>query len=138
MKYLFRRGLNGLNPFGEDAEKFFRTLKVGDVVNLEIRRPRNPLQHRLYWQLCRTVAMNHSTLTNEDMVHQAIKILTGHVDIVRIGDDLVQIPRSIAFDKMDQVEFDEFFERAKNVVAEQILPGVGLRELQDEILRMVS
>lgn len=138
MKYTFRRGLNGLNPFGEEAEKLFRTLKVGDVVNLEIRRPRNPLQHRLYWQLCRTVAMNHETLQNEEQVHQVIKLLSGHCDIVKVNDKLVQVPRSIAFDRMDQAEFDAFFSRAKDIVVQELLPGVGLRELQDEIMRMAS
>ena len=138
MKYSFRRGLSGLNPFGEEAEKLFRSMKIGDVVMVEIRRPRNPMQHRLYWQLCRTVAMNHDTLQNEEQVHQVIKILTGHTDIVRVGDQLIQVPRSIAFDKMDQKEFDQFFERAKDVVVSELLPGVGLRELQDEILRMAS
>lgn len=138
MKYTFRRGLSGLNPFGEEAEKFFRSLKTGDVVNLEIRKPRNPLQHRLYWSMCRAVAMNHDTLQTEEQVHQVIKILAGHVDMVRVGDKIVQVPKSIAFDRMDQLEFDTFFNRAKDIVVQELLPGVGLRELQDEILRMAS
>jgi len=74
-----------------------KKIKMNELVRVEVSRPRNVQQHNFYWALCRLVAMNHETLTNERMVDQAIKIRAGHVDLVRIGDDIVKIPRSIAF-----------------------------------------
>lgn len=139
MKYFFRKGLDGtLRPHGDDSVEMLKKIKLNELVRVEVSRPRNVQQHNFYWALCRLVAMNHETLTNERMVDQAIKIRAGHVDLVRIGDDIVKIPRSIAFDSMPQDEFDKYLAAAKDVVVADLLPGVGLRELQEEILRMAA
>jgi len=103
-----------------------------------VSRPRNSQQHRFYWALCRLVALNHEELKDAEAVHQAIKLLSGHFDLVQVGKHMVRIPRSTSFDKMSQEEFDKFLAKAKDVVVQDLLPGVGLRELNDEILRMAT
>jgi len=136
----FRRTLSGLAPADDASATVLRKVPVGDVVACEIRRPRNSSQHRLYWVLCTAVAINHEQLHDAESVHQVLKLLTGLTDKIAIKStgEIIEIPRSISFGKMSADEWDAYFDRAKQAVCEHLLPGVGLRELQDEILRMAA
>ena len=86
------------------------------------------------------VAVNHEQLRDAESVHQVLKMLTGLTDKVALksSGEIIEIPRSISFGKMSADEWDAYFERAKQAVCEHLLPGVGMRELQDEILRMAA
>ncbi len=136
----FRRTLAGLAPADDASGAALRKVPVGDVVACEIRRPRNGSQHRLYWVMCTAVAINHEQLKDAESVHQVLKMLTGLTDKIALKStgEIVQIPRSISFSKMSADEWDTYFERAKQAVCEHLLPGVGMRELQDEILRICA
>jgi hypothetical protein len=136
----FRRTLAGLAATDEAGQAVLRKVPVGDVVACEIRRPRNGSQHRLYWVMCTAVAINHEQLQDAESVHQVLKMLTGLTDKIALKStgEIVQIPRSISFSKMSADEWDAYFERAKQAVCEHLLPGVGMRELQDEIARMCA
>ena len=134
--YYFRRDLNGhLRPHGDDAADMVRRLKPAELVRVHVSRPRNLRQHNYYQALCRKVADNHATLVTREMVDQALRILTGHVDLVRIGDQILKIPRSINFDSMSQTEFEEFLTRAKDAICSELLPGVELKELDEAVRR---
>lgn len=115
-----------------------RSIRQGEVVKAEIRRPRNLGQHRKYWAICRLVCINHDELKTERQVDHALKLLAGHVDLVKVAGQIIQVPRSISFGAADQAEFDAFFKRACDVVCQDLLPGVRLEELQEEILRAIS
>jgi hypothetical protein len=88
--------------------------------------------------MCALVAMNHAQLETREMVDQALRILTGHVDLVTIGNQTVKIPRRLAFAKLSQDEWQAYLMRAKDAVVRELLPGVELREFEDEIMRMVQ
>lgn len=136
----FRRTLAGLAATDESSAAALRKIPVGELVTAEIKRPRNGREHRLYWVLCTAVATNHEQLRDAESVHQVLKMLTGLTDKVAIKStgEIIEIPRSISFGKMSADEWDAYFERAKQAVCDHLLPGVGLRELQDEILRMAA
>jgi hypothetical protein len=138
VKVYLRKQLRALVPHGEEAEELIQSLKPNELVRAEITRPRNLGQHRLYWAMCRLVAMNHDELKDAEAVHQAIKILSGHCDVVQIKGMMVKIPRSISFGKMEQSEFERFFRSAKDTVINDLLPGVSLRDIEEELLRMAT
>jgi hypothetical protein len=130
--------VSGFVAEGPDAEAYLKTIPIGTVMKVEVRKPRSGLHHRKYWALCGLVAQNHATLETARQVDQAIKMLSGHVDLVRVQDEVFRIPASISFAAMDQDQFAEFYNRACDVVVRELLPGVSLREVQDEVLRMCS
>lgn len=134
------RTLQGFAPCDEEALTAIRRIKVGDKVKCDISRPRNGSMHRAYWAMCSLVAMNHEQLETAEQVHTVLKLLTDCVDIVamRSTGEILKVPKSISFGKMTQNEFDTFFRRAKDAVVEHLLPGVGLKDLQDEIMRLVA
>jgi hypothetical protein len=71
-------------------------------------------------------------------VDQVLRILTGHTDTFKVRDYFVQVPKRIAFSHLGQDEWDEYLSRAKDVVVRELLPGVELQEVEDEIARMVA
>jgi hypothetical protein len=134
------RTLSGLAAADAEALDALKKLTLGSSVTVEIKRPRNTGQHRLYWALCTLVADHHQELSTAEQVHETIKLLTGHCDVValRSTGEVVRVPRSISFNRMSNEEFVAFFRKAKDVVCEHLLPGVHLKEVEDEVLRMVS
>lgn len=137
-EFWLRRTLHGFAADGDEAAADMRRIPMGTSVRCEITRPRSVPQLRYYWQLCALVAMNHAELQTREQVDQAIRILTGHVDLVRIGDNVVQLPRRIAFSKLSQDEWQAYLMRAKDAVLQHLLPGVELPEVENEIARMAS
>lgn len=135
---LLRRSVSGFSPEGPDAEAYLKTIPLGTIMKVDVRKPRSGAHHRRYWALCNLVAQNHESLETARQVDQAIKMLSGHVDLVRLKDEVFRIPASISFAAMDQDEFAKFYNRACDVVVSELLPGVSLREVQDEVLRMCS
>lgn len=86
-----------------------------------IRAPRSHSQHNLYWSLCQLVAENHPEIRNKEQSSQVIKLMTGHVDVIRLRGQLVQIPRSISFQSMSQDDFQVFWTHVIQVVADELL-----------------
>lgn len=133
----FRRTLRGLEPSDRGAEDAVSKISIGDVVRADIKRPRNTRQHRLYWALLGAVADNLPDDVTAEVLHDVVKLRTGHYTVVRTRRGEVQIPGSIAFGKMDQAEFDAFFERVLKLMDTDIIPGIGSEALREHVHEMV-
>ncbi len=133
-----KRTLAGFVADDEAAANSIRRIPVGTTVRCEIVKPRSVQQLRMYWAMCSLVAMNHAELQTREQVDQALRLLTGHVDLVKVGDQTLQLPRRIAFAKLSQDEWAEYLARAKDAVCEHLLPGVDGNEIQNEILRIAA
>ena len=132
------RTLTGLAADNDESAFELRKIPIGTTVKCEISRPRSLQQLRYYWALCNLVASNHATLQTKDQVDQTLRLLTGHCDAVKVRDNIVYIPRRLAFSKCEQEEFNAFLKRAKDAVMLELLPGVQMAEIEDEIARMAS
>ncbi len=135
-KVFFRRTFIGLEPDDEMAQDALRGVTFGAVVAVEITRPRNLQHHRLYWALCTKIA-NAIDVTPEN-VSDVLKIATGHFTTVRGKTDTYRLPKSISFAKMDQAEFNAFFDRCCRVICEQWVNHMKAEALRDDVLRMVG
>lgn len=135
---LFRKTLSGLTPANTIAEDRLRKLRLGAVIQADIKQPRNVGHHRMYWALCGLVAENMPGDYDAEIVSEIIKIRTGHVTVARTRKGEVFIPKSISFAAMDQTAFKEFFDRAVRVVVTDILPGVDSDALRAEVINMIG
>ncbi len=133
-----KRTLTGFVADDEAAASSMRRIPVGTTVRCEIVKPRSVAQLRMYWAMCSLVAMNHDELQTREQVDQALRLLTGHVDLVKVGDKVLQLPRRIAFSTLSQDEWTDYLSRAKDAVCEHLLPGVDGDEIQNEILRLAA
>ena len=101
-----------LAPVDDDGLNALAKIPQGEVVTVELTRPRNPRWHNMYWHMCGLLLDNSegeygNTKTD---VSSFLKIAVGHVDAD--GE-----PRSISFKSMEQTEFESFYSRVSDVVA---------------------
>jgi hypothetical protein len=140
-KFLVAKMLGALRPVDEAGEDALRKIGQGEIIQIELRRPRNIKHHRLYWALVTLVHQNMDGdryPTVEDL-HAAIKISAGLRTRIELPNGEVgYVPGSIAFHKMDQTAFAEFFDRVCDLVAKYFLPGVTSEDLKNEVELMIG
>lgn len=139
MKFLCRKQLGTLRPVDDAGEQVLSGIAHGDLVMVEVKKPRNVQHHRLYWALVTTVFNNQERYPTAEDLHEAIKISVGLRTTIELPNGEVGfIPGSIAFHKMDQLAFNEFYDRVCDAVAKHFLPGVTSEELKREVESMIG
>ena len=144
MKVLLQKHLNSLHATDEEGERMLQRLVAGELVEVDLRRPRNLKHHRLFYALMSLVWANvdHDVYPTIDSLIVRMKIDTGHRTEMRFptegGFVTAYIPRSISFAAMAQDEFDAFFRRCTDWVLETVLPGNTNEELLAEVDAMIG
>lgn len=139
MRLLFRKNLGRLEPVDDAGQEAMRGIKHGADVWVEVVRARNVKHHRLYWTLVNTVFENQERYETRDQLHNALKLAAGIYEPLEMPNGAIhKIPGSIAFDKMDQIEFSAFYGRICDLIAEHFLPGVTSAQLKTEVASMIG
>lgn len=119
---VFRRRGNTLVPSDMNADEWLAKIGDGKEVTVTARKARNPRQHKLLFALLRIVTDNSDQWPNAYALLDALKMATGHVDMVLgISGAVILKPASISFANMPQDMFSEWFKRALDIVARDIL-----------------
>jgi hypothetical protein len=135
-KTFFRRTLAGLSPDDDAASEALRGVQIGQVVAVEISRPRNLQHHRLYWAMVGKIADAVDLPT--EAVSDHLKCETGHCHTIKTKDGIRRYPKSISFAAMDQAAFREFFERCCRVISIEWLPHMSPTQIRAEIYEMMG
>lgn len=109
-------------------------LKHGETLTATIRRQRNPAHHRKWWALV-GVVFEHQTLyaTQQDL-NNAIKIACGYFESGKTIEGMPWTqPKSISYAAMDQTSFEQFYNRAVDVILTRILPNVQRADLEARV-----
>jgi hypothetical protein len=139
MKVLVRKQLNGsLMPADDVAQEALRKVKPGIDCWIELRVARHPRFHRLYFALIKLTFDNQERYTNAEQFRKAVQMAAGHVDeLVGLDGAIYQIPRSIAWDQLDETEFGELFPQVMRVCA-TILGEMDVDVLREEVERYAA
>lgn len=140
-RFLATKHLGSLRPADQAGEDALRKVGQGELVSIEIKRPRNIKHHRMYWALVTLVweNMDGDRYPTAEDLHAAIKIAAGLRTRIELPDGSVGfIPGSIAFHKMDQAAFGEFYDRVCDLIAKHFLPGVTKADLKREVESLVG
>lgn len=128
-----------LSPADGHSAELIDALPAGKVYGATIKRKRNVQHLKKYWALIDAVWPAQALYPTSKRLGNAIKRACGLVD--ENLDPVTLKPYdevgSIAFDAMEQDEFEEFFSRAVDLICNHILPGVGREDLRrrvDDIL----
>jgi hypothetical protein len=139
--YLKRIG-NALYPSDGLSDSDLSDIPSGKRIKAVITEPRRQKPHRLYWAVLKIVCENteHPVLSDRDRLHDLVKIKCGCVHLVRSGKtgELFQLPGSIAFDKMDDAEFRAFLDKALAFLCDEVIPGLGVDDLEEQARQMVG
>ena len=121
----------------DDYEKKW-TLKRGTVVECTIKEYRNYQFHKLYFSLI-NLSWEYLTEQQREFFHESVEafrktveVAAGHYEpvynVTRL--EWVEVPKSIAFDKLTEAEFHELYERVKTVIFQTFIPQVSREEFE--------
>lgn len=135
-KFLAQKHLGSLRPADDAGHDALRKIGNGELVSVEIKKSRNIKHHRMFWALMSIVHenMDHERYPTVGDLTSAVKISAGLRTRIDLPNGEVGfIPGSIAFHKMDQTAFSEFYERVCDLIAKHFLPGVSSEALREEV-----
>jgi hypothetical protein len=135
-KFLAQKHLGSLRPADDAGQDALRKIGNGELVSVEIKKSRNIKHHRMFWALMSIVHenMDHERYPTVEDLTSAVKISAGLRTRIELPNGEVGfIPGSIAFHKMDQTAFSEFYERVCDLIAKHFLPGVTSDALREEV-----
>lgn len=110
-----------------------RKFEVGREIRAELKQSRNPAFHRLVHAVG-TLLVDHcegfESLTSHDAIKRVqreagVMCESMEIDLGTLGRVPVSVPRSLAFDELDESEFREFFEGIRKHVEARYIPALG-------------
>jgi hypothetical protein len=133
MKILVAKTLSGLRPIDEQGEAVFRRWGLGEIVTVEVKKPRNLKFHAKFFAMLNIILKNQTHYKSVDDLLDVCKLRTGHCRTVatKFGD--VQIPESISFAAMDDGSFADFYDRACFWVISEVIPGLDRAGLDEAV-----
>lgn len=140
MKLLVINTPRGLVPLGDDDYEEKRKLKLGETYSVEVKVVRNVDFHRKYFALIAYAweflnEQETERFKDKENFRKYIEIAAGHCEVIfhpRLQ-EFVEIPKSIAFAKMDNTAFSDLYGRVKDV----IFSIIGDRVTQEEFERLL-
>ena len=132
-----------LVPADSNASGVLDRVKEGREILITARAPRSAKQHRFFWHLCRLISENSEKFDTPENVSDTIKIGTGHYEIrvlnvPEVGQIEMYTPKSIAFESLPRLAFQQFMEKALDYVSKHMLPGVPVDTIRREIEAKMS
>lgn len=134
----------GLAPKYDSDREEFKKLKRNSEVVVEIKKGRNIEFHKKYFALLKLTYDNFPEWLEDTLnVHSIedlrtrIKIDLGLYEVSHYGNQSIIIPKSIAFDKMDETEFEKFYNMSVNHILKNYLKGVTNEQIEEEIWKFL-
>lgn len=128
-------------PANDLAEEMLSSLKEGVDYIGDIYGARSIQQLRLWWGGLMKILVDHDIFPSQVAASDATKIAAGHIDEPLIMPDTGQVflrPASIAIESMPQHEFNQFLDRAIDVVIKRWLPGSTHAEIREEVFAVLD
>lgn len=131
----------GLVPCDDNDYEEKRKLKVGQIYKATIKLNRNYRLHRKYFALinCAWAYQNERQTAffkgSVEIFRKTMEMAAGHCERVYSIEhkEWRDVPKSIAFDKMDEAEFRDLYERVKDVLFATALRGISEEEFLDAL-----
>lgn len=142
MKLYLTNTISGLIPFTDSDYEEKKKLKIGEVYEATIKRPRNLPFHRKYfglinlaWEYQNERAVEHFK-HNIELFRKTVEVASGWCEPVYsiARKEWVEVPKSIAFDKMDEDEFQNLYERVKDVLFKYFLKHITIEEFENNLI----
>jgi len=113
-------GVGRIRPAHSGDHDQLSKLPKGEVMQFDVKRPRNVRFHRKYFALLNLGFDNQDRYSNFDHFRKVVQMKAGHFDEVATDKGLVFLPRSISFSDMDETAFSELYDGVLDVVADML------------------
>jgi hypothetical protein len=104
--------------YDSDHEKS-KKLKMGEVYEVEVKKPRNYEFHRKFMAMINLVFENQEVFDDFDDLRRYITMKAGWFKKVKTPKNFMYIAKSIKFSKMDNVEFEKLYNACIDVIEEE-------------------
>lgn len=131
----------GLKPLYDDDFEEKKKLRIGQTYKAKVTVPRNLQFHRKYWSM---ISCAWDLLTekqreffgNKESFRKTLQVAAGHCDRVfhlRLR-EWVEVPKSIAFDKMSGDEFEELYRGVREVLLTVFLKHLTIEQFEETMI----
>lgn len=142
MKLKLLNTVSGLIPLYDADYDEKKKLKIGSIYEVTIRLSRNIDFHRKYFALiqCAWEYQNERTVNHFkndiNVFRKTVEIAAGWCEPVYSIErkEWLEIPKSIAFDKMDNTEFADLYDRVKDVLFKYFLKHITCEEFEKNLI----
>lgn len=114
---------------------------AGKDVFVTVTRPRNILHHRKFFALLNLLWETTpcgEIYPSRDGLRKAMTMAAGYVETIPTKKGPREIPKSLAFEKMDQDEFNDLYAACIRLVLTEILPHLTKTDLEAELLEFAA
>ena len=128
-----------LRPADAQAEAYMGKIPFAEQVVVKISRPRNPEFHRKLFSLLSLVFENQERYQNFENFRHEIVMRAGFFEQhVHLTGKVSYVAKSLAFDKMDETEFADLYDRCCAVIQQYFWPEIEAAEIEEAVLDYMS
>ena len=134
MKAIFKKIEKGIIPNCEKSEEMLSKINDFELVSVEYVKKRNYENHKRFFVFIDIAFDMQEFYEDKEQFRKAIQMIAGHYEALIIadkhGDTTTHfIPKSIKFDKMDEIEFKALFKRCITGFISRYAKGITEKEL---------
>jgi len=112
MRIYLTRNADTFVPLSQQDFENLQRIREGMIIQVDYKKPRNPLFHNKFMSLIRVVFDNQEIYPTIEGVLNVFKVELGHCDTMDFQGHEIKIPRSISFSSMDEIEFQQLYDRS--------------------------
>lgn len=134
MKIQVVKNLNGtLKPAYDSDYESFKKIPLNEIIEIEYKKQRNIKFHRKLFSLLNLAYSNQNIFDNlEDMRYcLMLECNLSEIKVNKLTGEMFKIPKSLQFNKMDELEFNEVYNTLKQYICEWL--GVTNEQINEEI-----
>ena len=139
MKAIFRKSMQGIFPTDEEGRRLIESMPKDALCKVEYIRKRNYENHKRFFKFLEVAFDNQDFYENPEELRIALQMASGHFSPLVIQDKhgnvtTHYIPKSIAFEEMEEPEFQELFKKCIGAFLSRYGNGIS----EEQILRIVE
>lgn len=133
MKIQVVKNLGSLKPAYNSDYENFKNIPNNEIFEIEYKKKRNIKFHRKFFSLLNLYFDNQQLFTNFEDLRYCLLLESGVSEEKTnpLTGEVFKVPKSLQFQKMDEIEFNNVYEKVKNTIC--ILLGVENEEIEQEI-----
>jgi len=114
--------------------ELMRSWRVGDVVKTKMSKPRNGKHHRKAFALFNFIFENQDKYKSLEDLLVEIKLKAGHYkEHITTKGEMIYVPKSISFSKMEQDEFDVFYNKSIDIALQHFMQGMSEHQIRAHV-----
>ncbi len=108
-------------PAGDTDYEKAAKIPLGEILEIDFKKQRNPDFHRKFFALLELVFLHKSEkfdwIVNREQLREQLTLTAGYYEtIVDLNGEVSRKMKSISFESMDQVEFEQYYSDVLDII----------------------